>query len=773
MALETSSNPTANPGSGAFAPDPRQHPLVTAIPERLPLPRPSGGYQFALGVVAVVMMLLPLIYLALIAGIVWAVRWHLTNNFDIVTATGVRGRGAMFMILVFLAPAIIGAAVVVVMLKPLLAWPRRRERPQPVAPTDEPVLFAAVERLCRALGSPIPHQIHFANDANASASFQSLGDLLSNRLTLVIGLPLAAGLPARSLLGVLAHEFGHFNQYWAMRLGWIIHSINHWFTRVALERDAWDEWLEQTSQSTDIRLGWVLYLARGGIWLTRRILRGLRWIGVLVSRRLSRQMEYNADACEAALVGSVGFADTMRSIVELSAASNFAEQELNHLARERRLVDNFPRLIAAQARYLPEPVREQLAKADQQAEMSWDDTHPPNRLRVAQALLLNQPCRYAPEGPATDLFVDFDSRCRAMAREIYSDNLNRPVTAEELIPVDQAIAEMAQSAANDQASRDYVGGAMKALDQLDFDEPTLSTTQSAAELWSELLSARREQTQYLGPFRESSQRESELIEEWQVTELLSIAMLSNQPTSPFQPASAPRRLRNHEATLKHLEGVLEQWIAASVRGRPFRRAWSTRLRTALQLLDTPETAALLPETPRLRGQRDRLWPALVALSDTYHDRVRIQIEASNLGYLFSRAMEQGFNALFGECIGASRARLMKTLGGAWERLSQAGYPEPFDPAPEHLAAFCLPGIRDQEDPLQVYNASHRLTSTAQIVWRKSLGRAIQIASLVEQAWETSAPAATQTSPAGEASRSPLPGTGQPPRDSTRSGSAPG
>jgi len=753
----SSNSPTTSaphPGVQAAPSDPSRHPLVTAIPEILPLKPLTNSYLVSLAAVALVMLLLPLIYLATIAGIVWGVSWHLRNNFDLVTSSGVRGRGAMLMILGFLSPAIIGGAVVLVMLKPLLSRPRREGGPRTLVPTEEPVLFASIDRLCRALGSPVPHQIVLSNTANASASFQSLGDLVLNRLTLMIGLPLVAGMPARNLLGVVAHEFGHFNQYWAMRLAWIVHAINQWLTRVALERDAWDEWLEQNSRSTNIRLGWVLYLARGGIWLTRRLLRGLRWIGVLVSRRLARQMEYDADACEAALVGSVGFADTMRQIVELSAASKFAEEELNHLARERQLVDNFPRLIAAQARYLPETVLQQIERAEQLTEMSWDDTHPPNRLRIEHVRALGQECRYAPDSPATELFVDFDRRCRSMAREIYSASLDRPVTEEELVPVDRAIAELAQNAANDRASLDYVGGTASALALLAVDEATLATEQSAAELWNDLLAARREQTHYLDPFREASQRESELVEEWQVTELLSMAIVLNQPTTAFQPASAPRRLRNREATLEHLLSVSEQWNAAVVRSMPFRRAWSNRLRTALQLLDTPETASLLPETPRLREQRDRLWAALLALSDTSHDRVRIEIEASVLGYLFSRAMEQGFNDLFGEVIGAMRSRLMKTLAEVWVRLSHASYPEPVDPPPEHLAAFCLPGIQNQDDPVLVYNASRRLTSTARIVWRKSLGQAIGIAREVEQAWAAaSSPTSSPPPPAASGSAS--------------------
>ncbi|MFN9371883.1 MAG: M48 family metalloprotease [Planctomycetaceae bacterium] len=716
-------------------PDPSRHPLVLGIPEVLPLKSRSSGYLLSLVLVAVVMLLLPLLYVGIIAGIAGATIWHLQHNLEILTAPGVKGPVVILLILVYLTPAIMGGAVVMVMLKPLLTRASRRVRPQPLLSADEPVLFAAVDRLCRALGSPIPHQVLLSNTANASASFPSWGDLLTNRPILTIGLPLVAGMPARNLLGVLAHELGHFNQYWAMRLGWIVYGINEWLTRVTLERDDWDDWLEVSSRTRLPSLSWVIHLIKGGVWLTRQILRGLRWIGVLVSRRLSRQMEYEADACEVALVGSDGFVATIQQIVALTAATNFAEQELNHLAREHRLVDNFPRLVAAQAHSLPAPVLDWIARTEQESALSWDDTHPPNRLRVEHAKSLSQPCRYAPDAPATDLFADFDGRCRSWAREIYANCLDRPVTAEELIPVDEVIAELAQTAANDRISLDYVDGVASALNRLACDDANLSTTQTAGELWSALLGARREQAHYLGPYREAAQQETNLAGERQKTELLVWALLLRQPITSWRPATVPRPPQNHEAALQHLDTIREQQNAAFARGMPFRAAWSKRLRYALQLLDAPETAALVPDVARLATERDRLWLPLLVLSETFSEREAIESRCSLLANLLGWGEKRRYNTQFTDVIGQVSLRLMQSLESVWIQLSRAPYPEQVEPRPEHLAAFCLPGIQERNDAAEVLKASRRMTSSARIVWRKSLGQLIGIATAVEQAWE--------------------------------------
>lgn len=127
------------------------------------------------------------------------------------------------------------------MLRPLVAAAPKQASLQRLEPEDEPLLFAFVARLCRAVGAPRPHAIHLDCQVNTSASFWRgwLG-MFSGRLVLTIGMPLAVGLSLREFAGVLGHEFGHFAQGGGMRLTYIIRSVNHWFTRVVYERDERD-----------------------------------------------------------------------------------------------------------------------------------------------------------------------------------------------------------------------------------------------------------------------------------------------------------------------------------------------------------------------------------------------------------------------------------------------------------------------------------------------------------------------------------------------------
>src|SRR5262249_54155636 len=135
--------------------------------------------------------------------------------------------------------------------------------------------------------------------------------------------PLVAGLSIQQLAGVIAHELGHFTQGTAMRLSYVVRSINAWFARIVYERDDWDEALVRGCEEGD-RLALFLYLALLCIWLTRWVLWLLMVIGHALSCFLLRQMEYDADRHETRLAGSNAFAETARQLLLLELVTNSA-----------------------------------------------------------------------------------------------------------------------------------------------------------------------------------------------------------------------------------------------------------------------------------------------------------------------------------------------------------------------------------------------------------------------------------------------------------------
>jgi Zn-dependent protease with chaperone function len=365
------------------------------------------GYRLGIGVVSVLMVLLPLIYLLLIGVVAYGIYYHAINHTDILMAG--RGRGASMAILAYLAPIFIGVTVIFFMLKPLFA---KSEKPPTLAvltAEQEPLLYAFVERICRAVNAPMPREIVLDNQVNASASFRrGVWSMFSNDLRLTIGTPLVAGMTTQQFAGVLAHEFGHFAQGAGMRLSYLIRTISHWLTAAVYERDQWDARLIEWC-NTDIRISWIAYLTRGVVWLIRRVLWVLMYAGHLVSSYLLRQMEFDADRYETRLSGSETFAQTSQRLTQLSVAHRVALDDLSDFYREGRLGNNFPKLINLNVNKFDEDTLRKIREFDQQQTAGLFDTHPTNRERIASAKRENTAGVFQDDRPASVLFRDFDA----------------------------------------------------------------------------------------------------------------------------------------------------------------------------------------------------------------------------------------------------------------------------------------------------------------------------------------------------------------------------
>src|SRR5262249_12433881 len=154
----------------------------------------------------------------------YGVYYHAVNHVGILGT--VRGRGAVLTFAAYGAPLVVGAILILFMLKPLFSRPAKQGRTRTLKRQAEPVLFAFVERVCEAVGAPRPRQIQVDCEVNASAGFRrGLLSMFGHDMVLTIGLPLVAGLTLRQFAGVLAHEFGHFAQGAGMRLTYVVRSI--------------------------------------------------------------------------------------------------------------------------------------------------------------------------------------------------------------------------------------------------------------------------------------------------------------------------------------------------------------------------------------------------------------------------------------------------------------------------------------------------------------------------------------------------------------------
>ena len=434
--------------------------ILDAFHGHIPPVRTPISYRLGILLVAFVMVVLPLIYVSIIVLVGWAVCYHAVHDTAIVSMG--RGRGSILALLIYVAPMVIGAILVLFMFKPLLSRPAKRPLRKPLSGDEEPLLFAFVARVCESVGAPKPRRIEVDEQVNASASFRrGFLSMFGNDLVLTIGMPLVAGLNLRQLAGVLAHEFGHFAQGAGMRLTYVIRTISHWFTRVVYERDEWDEQLVRWSRESDFRIQWILYLARMFVWLTRKILWVLMMVGHAVSGYMLRQMEFDADRHEARLAGSEVFESTSRRIVLLSVASRGAHSDLGDFYREGRLCDDMPKLVLHNIdQFTPET----LHKIDQMSEQSktgWLDTHPCQTDRIASANAEQAAGIFQLEMPASVLFTDYDGLCKRATREFYQQIFGEQLNPEEIFPLDQLLTRQAQEQQDFRALHRYLQSAFR------------------------------------------------------------------------------------------------------------------------------------------------------------------------------------------------------------------------------------------------------------------------------------------------------------------------
>jgi hypothetical protein len=446
--------------------------------------------------VTVAMLLLPLVYLAFVGALAWAVYHHAVHNWGPIMHLGgfAGGRIMIFKFLIYFAPLLAGMVVLFFMFKPLLAGRAKRAQPLALNPSDNPLLYAFIAKICDAVGAPSPTRIDLDCELNASASFRrGFLSMLGHDLVLTIGLPLVANFSARELAGVIAHEFGHFTQGAGMRLSYIIRSINFWFARVAYQRDAWDEALEEWSNEVeDGRVAIIVWTVQIAVWFSRLILKLLLFTGHIISGFMLRQMEYDADAYQIKVVGTETFEVTHRKLATLSAALEVTYKQIHAIwKKNHQLPDNLSELLRQAHDQLPPAILQKIDDTLGLDRTSLFDSHPSAADRIRQARKAGEPGIFHDDRPAAELFSSFEHPARFVTMLHYTDDLGIPITQQMLLHVEstrpKSIHQNAGAAAG--VCDDYFLGVLPLLMPLRLAAPTPSSNYEADATELEQLSA--------------------------------------------------------------------------------------------------------------------------------------------------------------------------------------------------------------------------------------------------------------------------------------------
>lgn len=413
--------------------------LLAAFTGTVPRTRVSLFYQAGLVLVTVMMIVLPLVYLAMIAAAGWGVWSYATHCSGLLSLGHGGARVYLAKLVVYFAPLFAGVVLVFFMIKPLFARLPPSAQPLAMNPALEPTLYAFIAKICDLVGAPMPRRIDLDCQLNAAASFRrGLRSLFSNDLVLTIGLPLVAGLSLREFAGVVAHEFGHFTQGFGMRLSYVIRTINGWFARVVYQRDAWDVTLDQWgTEAEDWRILIIVNLARLGVGFSRLLLKLLMFLGHGVSCFLLRQMEYDADSYEIKLGGSASFESTVGRLAILGEGLGNAYKNMRTSWNvNRKLPDDLPAYLLVHCSKLPPAHCQRVLDTLGMETTGVFDTHPSNGDRIRRARQAGQPGVFQLDAPASILFTRFDVVSRQVTQLHYNDDLGIGCDSSNLRPVE-------------------------------------------------------------------------------------------------------------------------------------------------------------------------------------------------------------------------------------------------------------------------------------------------------------------------------------------------
>jgi len=428
---------------------------LRALPPRsIRRPPTKPLYLALLWLVTALCVLVPLVYLGFVVGIGWLEYRYYTQWVPPLAGGGVATR-----LLAWVVPGFVGGVLMLFLLKPLLA--PRSESPSAVtlAEGEEREFVAAVHALCAAVAIRPPTQIHFSHEANAWVQFDGgLWAWLVGRKALTVGLPLMAGMSARQLVGVLAHEFGHFAQAGAMRCAWLINAVNSWLYSRAYERDEWDDRLERWSEASETGyVEIVLGITSLCLATTRMLMRGLFQLSFRMSRRLSQQMEFDADRYEATLAGSDCFRATALRLRAIARAARDTERSNFAAWREGKLASDLPAAVALRLeRFEPRDWDHVALELEGAHETHYWDSHPADQARIQNAEQLAAPGLFLDGRPARELLAGFPALARRVTAHYYGGlgleygprNLVEPVQLWQRDRLDDTLAESWQRYTN-------------------------------------------------------------------------------------------------------------------------------------------------------------------------------------------------------------------------------------------------------------------------------------------------------------------------------------
>lgn len=187
---------------------------------------------------------------------------------------------------------------------------------------EEPALFVFIEKIAGDVQAPFPYKIYVTPEVNASVFYDSgfWSMFLPVKKNLQIGLGLVNSVTVSEFKAIMAHEFGHFSQK-SMKIGSYVYNVNKILYNMLYDNESYGQTLQKFSSINN----YFTFFAKITVW----IIEGIQWVLQKVYNvvninymKLSREMEFHADAVAASISGSRPLIDSLRRIELADAAFN-------------------------------------------------------------------------------------------------------------------------------------------------------------------------------------------------------------------------------------------------------------------------------------------------------------------------------------------------------------------------------------------------------------------------------------------------------------------
>ena len=692
--------------------------------------RPSLGYLLGLAVVAFVMVSLPAIYVGLILLVGWGVWYHATSHFFLVQG----GHAGWLGWPLFFGPIFVGEFLIFSLVLPLLA---KGEAAPPAVALDadeERSLFSFIEPICRRVGAPMPSRVEVNCAVNAAASFRrGAASLLSQDMTLTIGLPLVAGLDRRQFAGVLAHEFGHFSQVAGMRLTYVVRHINAWFSRAVAKCDRMGLATARAARAPGFRFGirWTMSrLVRACLWLSRGTLWMLAQVGHVVSCYMLRQMEFDADRYDCQVAGSAAFRATTLRVRELNLAESVAVAALNESWRAQRLPDSLPQLMVGLLPEIPPEVREEGRRLAAEAKTGLFDTHPCDADRIRAAEALGAPGVVRSTDAATTLFRDFAALSREVTRLSYEKDQALPIQDANLVDTGTYLRETRSLRATRAQSERYFAGVSSIHHPISIDLPELRPHADPDAGLGELRSARDRMKAAVVRAAYAQKQQDEIRELlWNAeTALVLLAAGFAVDPAPFGlRAATPEAARD---AIARLESESRKSAAPLLE---YRARAEARLRAALRELGRPAPEQRVADAPRLLEEATRLVPVLTASGSALPLLHELGGRLSQWQVLLASGGHQGDPVLMSGVLDDLAGRMREMLGRVGRCVRGVPYPFAHARGAITLDQFVQPDAAPSQGEAEaLFTECMTCLDRLYPLYEEVLGRLAQIASQVEE-----------------------------------------